>query len=207
MTQRATRRASSSDHLSDSQLAFRCINMQATPKLRWMRGRARGVCSRSLFPQEPWHEALIPQRERRVTALFTTRATSSAPSSLAWRWLCCRLSSFLPRSPFLHLSFHERSVTPFSSPFSTLRNVWTGRPIVNVKINSPRPFQRSSSTRVLYGSRVPPRTQTHSPARQFIQNRGKRKSSVAEPTVSRTLSCRLSSPWPLCMWKVGPHSG
>lgn len=85
VTRKATRKASSSDHLSDSQLTFRCINMQATPKLRWMRGRARGVCSRSLFPQEPWHEALIPQRERRVTALFTTRATSSAPSSLAWR--------------------------------------------------------------------------------------------------------------------------
>lgn len=150
VSQRAMRKTSSSDHLSDSQLAFRCINMQATPKLRWMRGRARGVCSRSLFPQELWHEALIPQCERRVTALFTTRATSSAPSSLAWRWLCCRCLLFY----HVLLSYPSLSTGLFPSSFSTHRNVWTGRPIVNVKINSPRPFQRSSSTRVLHGPRV-----------------------------------------------------
>lgn len=120
VTRKATRKASSSDHLSDSQLTFRCINMQATPKLRWMRGRARGVCSRSLFPQEPWHEALIPQRERRVTALFTTRATSSAPSSLAWRWLCYRCLLFY----HVFLSYSSLSTTgpwlPLPPSFSPL---------------------------------------------------------------------------------------
>lgn len=129
MTRKARQKASSSDHLFDSQLAtrssqlaFRCINMQATPKLRWMRGRARGVCSRSLFPQESWHEALIPQRERRVTALFTTRATSSAPSSLAWRWLCCLCLLFYHVLPFLPFFYHDRSVRFLSpsSPFTLL---------------------------------------------------------------------------------------
>lgn len=123
VTQRAMRKTSPSDHLSDSQLAFRCINMQATPKLRWMRGRARGVYSRSLFPQEPWHEALIPQCERRVTALFTTRATSSAPSSLAW--LCCRCLLFY----HVLLSYPSLSTGPWLSsrlPFPPIGTLGPG---------------------------------------------------------------------------------
>jgi len=154
VARRVTRKANSSDHLSDLQLAFRRINMQATPKLRWMRGRARRVCSRSLFPQEPWHEALIPQRERRVTALFTTRATSSAPSSLAWRWLCCRYLLFYNILSFSISLFLRLVRDSLSSSLPTPWNVWTERPIVNVKINSLRPSQRSSSTRVLHGPRV-----------------------------------------------------
>lgn len=69
-----------------------------------------------------------------------------------------RVSFFLSLS--LSLRPHSSRLSFFpcplpSTPFHPLveRLDWE-RPIVNVKINSPRPFQRSSSARVLRGPRV-----------------------------------------------------
>lgn len=49
--------------------------------------------SASLYLEELRYQPLIPLRERRVTALFTTRATRPAPSSLALLPSCVSSSS------------------------------------------------------------------------------------------------------------------
>lgn len=53
------------------------------------------VYSATLYLEELRYQPLIPLRERRVTALFTTRATRPAPSSLALRLLFFFLFLFL----------------------------------------------------------------------------------------------------------------
>lgn len=59
------------------------------------------VYSASLYLEELRYQPLIPLRERRVTALFTTRATRPAPSSLALLPSCVSSSSSSSSSRFL----------------------------------------------------------------------------------------------------------
>jgi len=166
-------------------------------------GFALGVCS----PKSMVRSIDSSVREESYSFVYYEGDELSAvQSGLALAMLS--VSSFPPRlllRPFFFsFSFSLRNSVPLTLSFSlslslpslsysfplqlSLRNVWTGRPIVNVKINSPPPFPtfffRASTPRSS-------RTQTHSPARRFIRSVGKRKSD--EP---RQPSFNLSIPFP-----------
>lgn len=86
------------------------------------------VYSASLYLEELRYQPLIPLRERRVTALFTTRATRPAPSSLALLPSCVSSSSSSSSS--------SRFLFPWpSSP--SLTGCLIRRTIARVRIDSP----------------------------------------------------------------------
>lgn len=86
------------------------------------------VYSASLYLEELRYQPLIPLRERRVTALFTTRATRPAPSSLALPPSCVSSSSSSSSS--------SRFLFPWpSSP--SLTGCLIRRTIARVRIDPP----------------------------------------------------------------------
>lgn len=86
------------------------------------------VYSASLYLEELRYQPLIPLRERRVTALFTTRATRPAPSSLALLPSCVSSSSSSSSS--------SRFLFPWpSSP--SLTGCLIRRTIARVRIDPP----------------------------------------------------------------------
>lgn len=137
--------------------------MQAARKLRWMRENKRerekergricslGVCS----PKSAARSIDSSMREESYSFVYYEGDELSAVQSGLALAILLSVSSFLPRrlSPS-----HPAPATLFP----TRANVWTGRPIVNVKINSP---PTSFPTFFFHAStpRCSPRTQTHSP--------------------------------------------
>lgn len=158
-----------------------------------MDARAReGVCSRSLFPRSTVRGIDSSAREESYSFVYYDEDVEFSAVQSGLALATPSVSSFLPRLSLFLFSFRPWILStlslslplfPTTSPFRPFYrgNVWTGRPIVNVKINSPsRPFRRSSSTRVLHGPRV--RKHIHQPSQAVYIEPWKAKEPTDSPS-------------------------